>query len=704
MKIKIVCLCVLMGSFLMFADNSSIKIGWAEANITPDEPVLLQGQFHARVSEGVKNPIMATVMALESTASGAPEALLMISCDLISITEGMSEAVQQEVQKIIPEISANSIIMNATHTHTAPTTNDRARYQENPTIVDHPYGIELPAMPPTRYIAFAASRIAATAAEAWKARRFSGVAYGLGHATVGRNRLISYHSGKSRMYGRSSDPDFSHIEGYEDHALNILGTYDLNGKLSGLIVNFACPAQTREQDWQISADYWHELRQELRQRFKVFVLPQVSAAGDQSPHSHFLPDAYAEIRMRQLAGISLQQDIALRVANEIGRLLPLIEKEINWTPVVYHHYEKVPLPRRIIPEEDVEKALAESLKYKEEYEQLMEKLASDPTLKQVPRWYTEITTLRSRYMRGKRVQQRFLTQKTSKTINFGMHALRIGDIIIVTNPFELYLDFGMQIKAASPAVQTFVVQLAGPGSYLPTARSIAGGAYGAVPASTEIGADGGKVLVDWTVRTCQEIWLKTSPQNKVPLLPEDFSRIPPGAGLDQMLTMPIAWTDSAEPISNRAVAGFGHTASQLFITAVVEDQVHANQSPGTSLWNGDALQMQLVSGQNREVLHAILALTPAGSQIQRFDNNVDSLQPDFFQVTRDENNKKTYYQITLSLEAIGLNTKDKSSFRFNCGIFNTDSETSGQDGKWLQITPGLLGYRNTWSFKTFTIF
>ena len=64
MKIKIVCLCVLMGSFLMFADNSSIKIGWAEANITPDEPVLLQGQFHARVSEGVKNPIMATVMAL----------------------------------------------------------------------------------------------------------------------------------------------------------------------------------------------------------------------------------------------------------------------------------------------------------------------------------------------------------------------------------------------------------------------------------------------------------------------------------------------------------------------------------------------------------------------------------------------------------------------------------------------------------------
>ena len=31
-----------------------------------------------------------------------------------------------------------------------------------------------------------------------------------------------------------------------------------------------------------------------------------------------------------------------------------------------------------------------------------------------------------------------------------------------------------QIKAISPAIQTFVVQLAGTGTYLPTARAIAG--------------------------------------------------------------------------------------------------------------------------------------------------------------------------------------------------------------------------------------
>ena len=36
----------------------------------------------------------------------------------------------------------------------------------------------------------------------------------------------------------------------------------------------------------------------------------------------------------------------------------------------------------------------------------------------------------------------------------------IGDLGIVTNPFELFLDYALRIKARSPAPQTAVVQLA----------------------------------------------------------------------------------------------------------------------------------------------------------------------------------------------------------------------------------------------------
>ncbi len=65
----------------------------------------------------------------------------------------------------------------------------------------------------------------------------------------------------------------------------------------------------------------------------------------------------------------------------------------------------------------------------------------------------------------------------------------------------------MQIKARSKAVQTFVVQIANDHrSYLPTHRSIAGGAYGAIPQSNEIGPEGGRELVERTLMLIESLW------------------------------------------------------------------------------------------------------------------------------------------------------------------------------------------------------
>lgn len=57
------------------------------------------------------------------------------------------------------------------------------------------------------------------------------------------------------------------------------------------------------------------------------------------------------------------------------------------------------------------------------------------------------------------------------------------------------------------ATQTFVVQLAsGAAGHLPTARSVAGGAYGAVPASTNVGLDGGRLLVETSLALLNSPW------------------------------------------------------------------------------------------------------------------------------------------------------------------------------------------------------
>jgi hypothetical protein len=88
-----------------------------------------------------------------------------------------------------------------------------------------------------------------------------------------------------------------------------------------------------------------------------------------------------------------------------------------------------------------------------------------------------------------------------------LHVLRLGDVAIATNPFELYLDYGIRIKARSPAEETFLIQLAcDVGGYLPTARAVEGGGYGAQIRSYRVGPEGGQVLVDRTVDLIRSLW------------------------------------------------------------------------------------------------------------------------------------------------------------------------------------------------------
>jgi hypothetical protein len=74
-------------------------------------------------------------------------------------------------------------------------------------------------------------------------------------------------------------------------------------------------------------------------------------------------------------------------------------------------------------------------------------------------------------------------------------------------PFELYLDYGVQMKSRSPAGQTFLTQLAaGSGKYLPTPKAIEGGSYSAMPVSNRVGPEGGQMLVEETVRAIRTLW------------------------------------------------------------------------------------------------------------------------------------------------------------------------------------------------------
>lgn len=344
------------------------------------------------------------------------------------------------------------------------------------------------------------------------------MSFGLAHAVIGHNRLTSYYDGSSRMYGATDRADFSHIEGFEDHSLELLYTWDAERQVTGVVINAAVPSQV-SGGARITADFWHETRNELSRRLgdDLFVLPQCAAAGDQSPR--VMINRRAEARMERLSGRGRRQQIAVRIADAVTSILPTMEAHIDWSPVLAHRMKHVPLSRRMLSEADIreprathhrpqhesveqafERLLAEYLKLRQEIEE-------NPELKEKSGWFNNVTGIYWRLGRASRVLDRYELQQTEPKLPVEVHVVRLGDMAIVTNPFELYLDFGMQLTARSRAVQTFVVQLAGGGfGYLPTQRSVEGGAYGAIPESTAIGPEGGRELVEATLELIESLW------------------------------------------------------------------------------------------------------------------------------------------------------------------------------------------------------
>ncbi len=95
---------------------------------------------------------------------------------------------------------------------------------------------------------------------------------------------------------------------------------------------------------------------------------------------------------------------------------------------------------------------------------------------------------------------RYHRQQEENNYNIELHVIRLGDIAFASNPFELFLDYGLRIKARSLAEQTFLLQLtAGSGAYLPTEKAERGGHYSAYITSGHVGHEGGDMLVRETL-------------------------------------------------------------------------------------------------------------------------------------------------------------------------------------------------------------
>ncbi|HYG35118.1 MAG TPA: sugar phosphate isomerase/epimerase family protein [Clostridia bacterium] len=423
--------------------TSPLMVGWATADITPKRPVALIGQLHKRISTGVRDPLTATVLCLETPGGSQPEQAILVSCDLLLVQRQTQKELQERVRARLPEFDSAKLFLNATHTHTGPGLIDstfKGLYD-----VSQDAGV----MKASEYAQFFLEQVTEAVVQAWKSRKAASVGWAATQAAVGHNRRAQFRNGSTVMYGNTQAADFAYVEGPEDHAVNLVYFWDAEKKWSGVVVNVACPAQETEHLYEVSADFWHDVREELHRRHGkgLFILPQCAPAGDLSPH--LIYRQRVEQTMDQRRGLSRRKEIARRIANAVDEALPVAAADCESRMLFRHTVASAQLPEQQPPAEP------------------------------------------------------FYETDSVQPIEF--HVLRLGDISLATCPFELYVDYGIRIQARSPAAMTLLVQLSsGNSGYLPTARAVAGGGYSAD--KFRVGPEGGQVLVEETVKQIQTLF------------------------------------------------------------------------------------------------------------------------------------------------------------------------------------------------------
>ena len=225
-------------------ETGNLLIGWAMADVTPDGTIFLRGMHNARVSESAHDPITVTALAIETVGDGVHEQAIMLSCDKCAIEDGLVDGCREKLRRDAPDFDPRKLFAGATHSHTAPEIEEGRSPDPGKPVMDI-----------SEYRDFLIDKMARAAAQAWKSRRPSGVSWAFGHAVVDHNRRNAYRDGSSRMYGDTNDPEFSHVEGYEDHSVDILFTWSDDAQFTGVVINLACPSQVTAGWSRVSADY-----------------------------------------------------------------------------------------------------------------------------------------------------------------------------------------------------------------------------------------------------------------------------------------------------------------------------------------------------------------------------------------------------------------------------------------------------------------
>ena len=318
----------LMLAIALGAAETTVAVGGAKVDITPELPIRLAG-YQSRLAEAtrVEAPLSARALAIGSDADGP---VVIVTADVIAVSETMSEAVAAAVRAKHPGLTRERIAVCATHQHTGPAIAGTIPFM---------FSRDLPAEENARIERYAArlqEKLIEVALAALADRRPARLAWAQGTAEFAVNRRLIV-DGKHTGYKATPG-------GPVDHALPVLRAVDAQGVVRAVLVNYACHCTTlKGGDNYVHPDWAGEAAKRIEGRHAGAVaLVAIGCGADADPQPRGLPavatnggavaDEVARVMAGEMRALGRVTHAAFRrIELPLGRVVPRAELEARLT-------------------------------------------------------------------------------------------------------------------------------------------------------------------------------------------------------------------------------------------------------------------------------------------------------------------------------------------------------------------------------------
>lgn len=418
--------------------------GFHTADITPPLGVNLAGHFITRPANEVHDPLNAIAVVLDDGATR----VALVATDLV----GVNSDLVGEARELIAEqtgIPPGAVMVWATHTHAGPVLGSRewhAQDGDTRTLLPH--------------------QIAGAVAAAAERMEPVTVRFGRGREDrIACNRRYRMRDGSVATNPGVGNPGVAAVDGPIDPEVGVLFFDGENGPL-GALVNHGCHLDVLgNSNFQYSADFPWAMRDALRTVYG----PQFTAVFANGPCGNINHiNVFAKKRQ---GGFDHCRVMGRTLAGEVMKV-DYGAASITCEPLWWRS-ESVPLKLRQFTQEEIAE---------------FQRIVDDPDLQA-----KQISS--GNFERGRAERALAIVKAGITTSDAEVQVIGLGEVSLVAIPGEYFVEFGLQIKAASEAPITLVVELAnGSIGYIPTAEALAEGGYEG--SSAKYTPDAGQMLAD----------------------------------------------------------------------------------------------------------------------------------------------------------------------------------------------------------------